>query len=477
MKNDLTSLFLDAQRARAIRNPELLARATAIQTPFIKDTAALITYLAGRRHGKTDGFAVRMATYARPGALQAYVAPTITRAHEILEPVLRTLEREAGLRFTIKGDTVTFPNGGQVRMMGMSNVAEIQKLRGEDLLAAYFDECGVPKSDLLKTAVLECAWEALRKFRGQPGSGAVLGGTPGPLPEGFYWEASTQQDKETGRNMYGASRHYGTIFDNPIFGGGKAERSIEEDLENRLYVSKEDSKYRREVLAHWCLPSELRCYGHYDGALRPAASAPTQGRTIMAVDLGWHDHTAIVILRLTQFEECHPQPDGAVKVVRGERIHVLHALKRQHWHLPELADKLRELQSVYSVGTIVGDTGGGASKQVVESFASMFGISMLGAQKGALGLKRSRIHTINDMFGIDRIWLYEDAQPLAAELGCLVWNEERADHDERQGDNAADAFGYGVIETYVPVTVERVASQAEADRQAREAQKRRMLRR
>lgn len=474
MKIDVTSIFLRQQLTKATKQPALFERATEQQRAFINDTSALITYLAGRRHGKTDAFAVRMATYARPGALQAYVAPTITRAHEIIEPVFRTLEREAGLRWSIKADTITFPNGGQVRLMGMSNVAEIQKLRGEDLLAAYFDECGVPKSEILKAAVLECAWEALRKFRGEPGSGAVLGGTPGPLPEGFYWEASTQAN-EDGTPMYGASRHYGTIFDNPVFAGGKAERSIEQDLANRLYVSKEDSKFRREVLAQWCLPSELRCYGRFDGQIRPNALAPEGGRTVLTVDFGWHDHTAIVVLRLTQFEERHAQSDGSVNIVRGERVHVLHAIKRQHWQLPDLAEKVRELQSVYRAGTIVGDTGGGASKQVVESFASMFGISMLGAQKGALGLKRSRIHTIDDMFGIDRIWIYENAKPLAEELGYLVWNEDRDDHDERQGDHAADAFGYGVIETYVPVSVERVASQSEQDRRAREAQKRRML--
>lgn len=477
MSYEPVTQLLSSLREKQTQNPALTHRANPVQRQFIKDRSALITYLAGRRHGKTDGFAVRMATYARPGALQAYVAPTITRAHEIIEPVFRTLEREAGLRWAIKGDTITFPNGGQVRLMGMSNVAEIQKLRGEDLLAAYFDECGVPKSEVLKDAVLQCAWEALRKFRGQPGSGAVLGGTPSPLPEGFYWEACTQQDPETGKPMYGASRHFGLIFDNPIFAGGKAERSIQEDLDAKIYVSREDSKFRREVMAQFCLPSELRCYGKFSKLLRPQSSAPEQGRTVMAVDFGWHDHTAIVILRLTQFEEVFPQPDGSTNVVRGERVHVLYACKRQHWQLPDLAEKLRELQAVYRVGMIVGDTGGGASKQVVESFASMFGISMLGAQKGALGLKRSRIHTIDDMFGIDRIWVYEDAACLADELGYLVWNEERDDHDERQGDHAADAFGYGVIETYVPVSVERLASLAESERGAREAQKRRMLRR
>lgn len=422
-----------------------------------------------------------MATYARPNALQAYVAPTITRAHEIIEPVFRTLQREAGLRWSIKGDTITFPNGGQIRLMGMSNIAEIQKLRGEDLLAAYFDECGVPKSDILKAAVLECAWEALRKFRGEPGSGAVMSGTPGQVPgsedKPDFWHEVSAVLRSDGKPCYGASRHCGTIFDNPIFAGGKAERSIEEDLANHLYISREDSKFRREVLHQWCLPNELRCYSHFSKLVLPQSSAPMMGRTVMAVDFGWHDHTAIVILRLTQFEEQYPQPDGAIKVLRGERIHVLHAVKRQHWKLGDLAEKLRELQTVYRAGTIVGDTGGGASKQVVESFASMFGVPMLGAQKGGLGLKRSRIHTINDMFALNHIVVYEEAAALADELGYLVWNEDRDDHDERQGDHAADAFGYGVIETYVPITEERIASQAEQDREAREAQKRRMLRR
>jgi hypothetical protein len=473
MKNDLTSLFVNSQRQRATSNPNVAARESPIQARFRRDRAALLSYLAGRRHGKTEGLVTRMATYARPDAMTAYVAPTITRAHEILLPVLRTLEREAGLRWTQKGSVVEFPNGGQVRLMGMSNIAEIQKLRGEDLLAAYFDECGVPKSDVLKAAVLECAWEALRKHRGEPGSGAILAGTPGPIPEGFWWEVSTQNDTD-GHPMYGASRHYGTIFDNPVFAGGKAERSIAEDLANRLYVSKEDSKYRREVLAQWCLPSELRCYGQYDGRVLPNSDAPQTGRTIMAVDFGWHDSTAIVVLRLSDYQVDEPQADGSVRQTRGEHVHVLYAEKRQHWALPDLAERCRELRELYRVGTVVGDQAG-AGKQVVESFASMFGVPMLSSQKNGMGLKRSRIHTINDLFAIGHIYLYEAARPLVDELKTLVWNEDRDDHDERQPDHAADAFGYAVIETYVPVSVERQASAEEKEREARAAQKRRML--
>lgn len=425
----------------------------------------------------------RIAENARPNTMQAFIAPTITRAGEIALPVLRTLQRECGLQFKQLGDVIKFPTGGAMRLMGMSNTAEIQKLRGEDLLAAYFDECGVPKSEILKEAVLGCAWEALRKHRGEPGSGASLSGTPGPLPEGFFWEATTQNDPVNGRPMYGASRHFGLIYDNPIFqvrmpdGRTKAEWSIDEDLANRLYISREDSRFRREVLAQWCLPSELRCYSAYSGVLLPRSSAPMLGRTVMAVDFGWHDHTAIIILRLVPFEERSEQPDGSTRVLKGERMHVLYACKRQHWQLPDLARRIRELQALYNVGTIVGDSGGGASRQVVESFASSFGVAMLPAQKNALGVKKSRIHTINDLFAIGHIFLYEDAAPLAEELGWLVWNEERDDHDERQGDHCADGFGYAIIETYVPVSESRLASAQEQEREAAAQRKRAALNR
>jgi hypothetical protein len=416
-----------------------------------------------------------MIENARADTMQAYVAPTIVRGEEILLPIFRQLQRDVGLVWDWHGTgkVITLPSGGRIRIMGMSNIAEVQKLRGEDLLAAYFDECGVPKSEILKEAVLSCAWEALRRHRGEPGSGASLSGTPGPLPEGFFWEATTQ-------GMYGASNHFGLIFDNPVFqvleanGKTKAENSIEEDINNRLYISREDSRFRREVLAQWCLPSELRCYGHFSGLVLPDSSAPWIGRTIMAVDFGWHDSTAIVILRLVDFAEEYPQEDHSVKVVKGERVHVLYAEKRQHWKLPALADRIRELQTTWSVGTVVGDSAGG-SKQVVESFASQFGVPMLAAQKGGMGSKRSRIHTIDDLFGIGHIYLYEGAACLASELGWLVWNEDRDDHDERQEDHAADAFGYGVIETYVPMSEERIASQKEKDKEAREAQKRAAL--
>jgi hypothetical protein len=479
---DLTNRFLSQQRQRATSNPSLINRATALQRKYIKDREALVSYLAGRRHGKTDAVATRMIENARPETTQAYVCPTITRAKEILLPVMRTLQREAGVRFEVIGDHVIFPSGGKIRLMGMSNEAEVQKLRGEDLLAAYFDECGVPKSRVLKEAVISCAWEALRKHRGEPGSGCSLSGTPGQVPGNpadaepdFWWQVTTQSNPD-GSPMYGASRHFGLIYDNPIFAGGKAEASIEDDLRKKIYLSREDSRFRREVLAQWCLPSELRCYSSYSKLILPQSSAPWMGRTIMAVDFGWHDHSAIVILRLTDWEESHAQPDGSTTVTKGERVHVLHADVRQHWKLPDLANELKRLREIFHVGTVVGDSGGGASKQVVESFASMFGLPMLAANKSGMGvLKRSRIHTINDLFAIGHIVIYEGAAALASELGYLVWNEDRDDHDERQGDHAADAFGYGVIETYVPVSEDRLASQVEQEREAREAQKRAML--
>src|SRR5690606_33968300 len=116
---DLTAAFIARQREKATANPALNAGATPKHRAVIRDRAALITYRAGRRHGKPDGFAVRMATYARPGAMQAYVAPTITRAHEILLPVMNTLAREAGLRFRVTGSVIEFPNGGETRLTGM----------------------------------------------------------------------------------------------------------------------------------------------------------------------------------------------------------------------------------------------------------------------------------------------------------------------------------------------------------------------
>lgn len=461
-------------RAKAARasHPRLIERATPLQRAYIRDRASLVTYLAGRRHGKTDAVAARIVEHARPDTMQAYVAPTITRANEILMPLLRQLRRDCGVQWTQVGDTVTFASGGQLRLMGMSNTAEIQKLRGEDLLAVYADECGAVKDAVLREAILSCAWEALRKHRGEPGAGVSLSGTPGPLPEGFFWECTTQGSPPA----FGASRHYGTIHDNPLFAGGKAEASIADDLASGIYVSREDSRFRREVLAQWCLPSELRCYAAYDGRLLPDAAAPALGRTVMACDFGWRDATALVVLRLVPYEEQTPQPDGAVRVVRGERVHALYACKRSHWQLPDLAARVRELQTSYRVGTIVGDSAGG-SKQVVESFASMFGVAMLAAEKQGFGSKRARIHTINDLFAVGQVYVYEGAACLAEELRALVWNEDRSDHDERQDDHAADAMGYGIIEHYQPANESRIASAREQELAAAAARKRAALRR
>jgi hypothetical protein len=470
----LAARLAERMRQAGTPTPRLLERATPLQARYIDDRAALLSYLAGRRHGKTDGVAARIITHSKPGTMTAYVAPTITRANEILVPLLRQLRRDCAVGWEQRGDVISFVNGGQLRLMGASNSAEVQKLRGEDLLAVYFDECGVIKDAVLREALFGCAWEALRRYRGEPGSGVSLSGTPGPLPEGLWWEVSTQQTAD-GKPMYGASRHVGTIHDNPLFAGGKAERTIQEDLDAGIYISREDSRFRREVLAQWCLPSEQRCYPHAPAALIAQGLAPTVGRTIMAIDLGWHDHTAIVVIRLVPFRDEYPQIDGSVRVVEGERVHVLHAVKRQHWQLPDLAESIRTLQQDFRAGTMVCDSGG--NYQIVEAFASQFGLPILAAQKAGMGTKRARIHTLNDLMAIGQIAIYEGAASLFSELRSLVWNERRDDHDVRQEDHAADAFGYAILEHFTPTSESRIASARETELAAQAARKREALNR
>ncbi len=461
-------------RQASAPTPRLLERATPLQQAYIRDRAALLSYLAGRRHGKTDAVAARIITYSRPDTMTAYVAPTITRANEIMLPLLRQLRRDCGVAWEQRGEVISFARGGQLRLMGASNMAAVQKLRGEDLLAAYFDECGVIKDAVLREALLSCAWEALRKHRGEPGAGASLSGTPSPLPEGLWWEVCTQANPD-GTPKLGCSRHSGTIHDNPVFAGGKAELTIQADLDAGIYVSREDSRFRREVMAQFCLPSEQRCYQHAPKLLLPQSQAPEQGRTILAADFGWHDHTALVVIRLVPFREEYPQLDGSIRVIEGERVHVLHAYKQQHWQLPDIAARVRELQQLFRVGTVVGDSGG--NRLIVEAFASQFGVPMLPAQKGGMGSKRARIHTLNDLMAIGHVALYEGAACLHAELGSLVWNETRDDHDSRQPDHAADAMGYAILETYVPTTESRIASALEKEAEARETRKREALQR
>jgi hypothetical protein len=470
----LASSLAARLRQASAPTPRLLERATPLQQAYIRDRAALLSYLAGRRHGKTDAVAARIITYSRPDTMTAYVAPTITRANEILLPLLRQRRRDCGVAWEQRGEVISFERGGQLRLMGASNMAEVQKLRGEDLLAAYFDECGVIKDAVLREALLSCAWEALRKHRGEPGAGASLSGTPSPLPEGLWWEVCTQ-DNADGTPKLGCSRHSGTIHDNPVFAGGKAELTIQADLDAGIYVSREDSRFRREVMAQFCLPSEQRCYPHAPLLLLPQTAMPSAGRTIMAIDLGWHDHTAIVIIRLVPFREEFPQLDGSVRVVEGERVHVLSAEKRVHWQLPDLAERIRELQQIYRAGTLVCDSGG--NYQIVEAFASQFGLPILAAQKAGMGSKRARIHTLNDLMAIGQIAIYEGAAALHSELGMLVWNEKRDDHDGRQEDHAADAFGYAILEHFTPTSESRIASARETELEAQAARKREALQR
>lgn len=383
------------------------------QAIFERDRARMRTWIGGRRSGKTHGEAVHMLRNSLPGEVTPYCAPTIGIGRSILWPHLERLAREFAipLRWNRSDSSVVIPNGGVIKVFGLSTIAEAEKLRGQRYPLAVIDECGAIAERILKYAVVECLSPATKDFLGRGGRGVVLAGTPSKVPN-TWWHKQVLLSES--RNAH----HYTTIWDNPFF-AGREQLVIDEYLEE-FQLKESDAAVQREIWGRFCVDMQGLCY-HWSGTVVSQATVPL-GATLMAVDFGYTHPAAFVVIR-----------------VSGGVAYVLHVFKQEGMTDHAIAAKIQELRRRFDVGYIVGDSEAATS---IQTLRQNFGIPIEPAKKA--GSKQGRITFMDSCLKADTLRFCEGSTELQHEVQTVGWNEDRDDHHERQSDHACDATHYGL---------------------------------
>lgn len=332
-------------------------------------------------------------------------------------------------------------NGSRGRLAGAETIADIERIRGAMAEAdlAIVDECKSFAPDLLTELIRDVLQPGLMTRDGI----MVLGGTPGSIPFGTFFDATSETARtddgrptcvpvndETGTAYARLSKderaelwrlHTWTIEDNT---GAPRQWVRALSDKKREGWSDDHPAWRREYQGEWVTNATDLVYAwatHKNkddnyatwhpkrSKANPAGLDPAEGpwRYVLGIDLGYVDDSALVLcaysesLREMRHVYDFKAPEMTVDMFFDEVFNVIEKFGR-----PD---------------AIVADTAGGGSKMLIETLNQRFGLGIEPAKKSE---KQDHIELINSDFSAGRIKIIPGSD-LAHELSGLQWDLSR----------------------------------------------------
>jgi hypothetical protein len=150
---------------------------------------------------------------------------------------------------------------------------------------------------------------------------------------------------------------------------------------------------------------------------------------LMGIDLGYHDPTAFII---AAFSEDH------------EELFIIEQFKKKNMLTSDVEDLIKEYQSRFNFSKIVVDTGGGASRMVLETFKQRTSLPIEPAKKS--GDKVGLITMMNADLARGLIKVRKDSE-LLNEWDKLQYNQAGTAEDRRFDNHLSDAALYTWMES------------------------------
>lgn len=219
------------------------------QLAFVKDPSKFKAAQCSRRAGKSEMAADILYTAAKdhPGSTCLYVALTRVSAKNIMWPKLLSLRDkynvdceplEASLEIKLS-------NKSRIWLVGADMSNFIDRLRGGAYPVGIVDE-----AQSFRSHINELVDDVLTPATLDYGGSICLLGTPGPIPAGYFFDATQQ-------GMFGFSVHKWTMMDNPHIPNA---RDFIEDLKRRKGWTDDNPTLRREYYNEWVLDSDALVY-------------------------------------------------------------------------------------------------------------------------------------------------------------------------------------------------------------------------
>lgn len=425
----------------AVRAENILSGCSPQQRAFIEDAAKNKSLRCPRRAGKTWA----MASYATwlgeafPGSRVLVISLTLGSTMENYwrqaTAGISTMDNlyRLGLRYNDTRLTWVHENGSRGILRGADSKADIEKLRGATAEAdlTIIDECKSFAPGFLDELIRDILRPGLMTRQGT----LVLGGTPGLIPLGTFYNATCPTARTDAGKLFNIpfelrdvaayrkaktpalwSLHSWTIRENPVPGQWDYALGIK-DSEG---WADDHPTWRREYLGEWVNDETGLVYAYAGckeraptsvvweperSSSNPAGLPDEDGpwHLVWGADFGFEDDFALVV--------------AAYSETLRELRHVWD-FKDNHLTIDEMAAKFEEAARRFGTPTaIVGDAGA-LGKLVVESLNAMYGIPIVKADKHE---KNDHIELLNSDFHAGRIKVIQGTE-LENELCRLQWD-------------------------------------------------------
>lgn len=327
------------------------------QLAFATDPAKFATAVCSVRAGKTVSCAADLihTALAKPGTTGLYITLARSSAKRIIWADLHRINRDYDLEGIPNESDLSFKFGRSIiYCSGASDATEIEKFRGlSNVALAYIDECQAFRSHI-KELVEEILIKRLYDTNGR----LRLIGTPGPIPGGYFYEAS-QSPKW--------SHHAWTLHSNPWIerkAGCTVAELIRQDCD-RKGVTLDDPSIQRECFGRWVLDSSSLLL-NYDPARNDYDSPPAGTYVyILGMDFGFEDADSFSVLGWRE---------------NSPHTYLIEELVAEKQTYEQMVTNFDSLYRKFPFSKIVADPGGGG-KKLIESLKQRYPIPMNIADK------------------------------------------------------------------------------------------------
>lgn len=443
MKKNISTKHIEQELKKRLAEKEKLAEKPAFlledilfdkQLDFVKDISAFRTAVCSRRAGKTIACAADLVhtilTLPRVNCL--YVAITRGSAKNIIWRELMQLNQDFELNLDINLVELTIRNplnDSMLYITGAKDESEIEKLRGMSFKKIYVDEAQSHRahiSKLIDDILIPATWDV-------SGSIALIG-TPGPVPAGFFYDASHSK---------GWSNHKWTILDNPHIElkSGKTPELILKTERERKGISENDPTYMREALGLW-VKDENALVFKFNPLINRYKELPNRKLTyIFGIDIGFNDADAIAVLGYDMYQN---------------KIYLIEERVTRKQTITDLVNQIKHLQSAYQPVKMVMDAGA-LGKKIQEEIRARHGIHIEAADKAR---KIEFIELMNDDLRKGMLQAKEGSQ-FEHDCNLVTWDDsdayKRVISDRFHSDvNDAVLYGWRECKHYIKGLTENV---------------------
>jgi hypothetical protein len=324
---------------------------------------------------------------------------------------LKEIDRQfgLGLKFSEADLIVTLPNDSRIVLFAADIENLSDRLRGDAYICVVIDEAQSYGThlqylidDVLEPATLD-----------HNGSIALIG-TPGPIPAGVFYDATTKA------TAY--STHRWSLLDNTYLPHAHDWLTR---LRSERGWTEENPTWRREYLGEWCQDDSALVYRGFKRSrnLYRGALSATAWNYIVGLDLGWHDQTAFSVVAYSKY---------------SPNAHVVRAFGRSEMRISRVAEVLLALQNEFAPIAIVADTGG-LGKAICEELKARYSLPIVPAEKTE---KLATIEAINSDYIDGRILLHESCTDLITQYETLTWDEKRLHENPSLRNDLCDSTLY-----------------------------------